>query len=52
MSFESKPAEADPFKTANSTAKYGATNGGDEGADRVGNTAPNPYGPDAGANKK
>jgi hypothetical protein len=43
--FESKPAPSDPFKTSNSTAKIAETCGGDGGADRVGNDAPNPYGP-------
>lgn len=45
--FESKPAPADPFKTSNSTAKV-AENNGETGSDRVGNTAPNPYGPSLG----
>jgi len=42
--FESKSAPADPFKTSNSTAKVAETNG-EPGAERVGNTEPNPYGP-------
>lgn len=41
--FDSKPAEMDPYKTKNSTAKYSEDNG-DEGAGRVGNSEPNPYG--------
>lgn len=43
--YTSKPATGDPYKTSNSTAKYGETNHGDGGAARVGNTEPNPYGP-------
>jgi len=45
--FESKPAEVEPFKTSNSTAKITEMIHGDCGADRVGNTAENPYGPNA-----
>jgi len=48
--YESKPAQADPYRTKNSTAKYSETNG-DTGAARVGNSEPNPYGAD-GPGKK
>mgnify|MGYP001348918777 FL=1 len=45
-SFQSKPAPADPFKTSNSTARVAETaQPGDGGADRVGPSTDNPYGP-------
>lgn len=42
--FTSKPATSDPYKTKNSTATYGKTNG-DEGAARVNEPMDNPFGP-------